>query len=99
SQSSVVSDAVLTGMQRELEKLQRAAQAAAEDAQTQVNNLNADLLQGFQKQVIPLVEELRNEKGLWIIFALGHNSNIAAAHAGLDLSGELVKRLDAKYKK
>lgn len=99
SQSSVVSDAVLTGMQRELEKLQRAAQASAEDAQTQVNNLNADLLQGFQKQVIPLVEELRNEKGLWIIFALGDNSNIAAAHAGLDLSAELVKRLDAKYKK
>ena len=39
-------------------------------------------------------EELRKERGLWIIFALGDNSNIAAAHAGLDLSAEIVKRLD-----
>ena len=30
-----------------------------------------------------------------VVFALGENSNIAAAHAGLDLSPELVKRLDA----
>jgi Skp family chaperone for outer membrane proteins len=99
TQSSVVSDAVLTGMQRDLERLQRAAQKAADDAQVEVNNLNTDLLQGFQKQVIPIVEEMRNEKGLWIIFALGENSNIAAAHAGLDLSADLVKRLDAKFKK
>lgn len=99
TQQTVVTDTVLTSMQRDLEKLQREAQAMADDAQTQVNNLNQDLLQGFQKQVIPIVEEMRNEKGLWIIFALGENSNIAAAHAGLDLSADLVKRLDAKFKK
>ena len=99
TQQSIVSDTVFTGMQRELEKMQRAAQAAAEDAQLQVNNLNADLLRGFQEKVLPLVEEVRNEKGLWIVFALGENSNIAAAHAGLDLSGEVIKRLDAKFVK
>ena len=93
-----MSEPVFTGMQRELEKLQRAAQAAAEDAQLQVNNLNADLLRGFQEKVLPIVEEVRNERGLWIVFALGENSNIAAAHAGLDLSPEVVKRLDAKIK-
>jgi hypothetical protein len=48
---------------------------------------------------MPLVEEVRVEKDLWIIFALGQDSNIAAAHLGLDLSVELVKRLDAKFKK
>jgi len=99
TQQSVVSEPVFTGMQRDLEKLQRAAQAAAEDAQLQVNNLNADLLKGFQDKVLPIVEEVRAEKNLWIIFALGDNSNIAAAHAGLDLSPEIVKRLDAKIKK
>jgi outer membrane protein len=99
AQQSVVSEPVFTGMQRDLEKLQRAAQAAAEDAQLQVNNLNQDLLKGFQEKVIPIVETVRAEKGLWIIFALGDNSNIAAAHAGLDLSPEIVKRLDATIKK
>ena len=57
-----------------------------------------ELLADFQAKVLPLVEELRKEKGLWIIFALGENSNIAAAHAGLDLSAEIVKRLDATVK-
>lgn len=99
TQQSIVSDTVFTQMQRDLEKLQRSAQAAAEDAQLQVNNLNADLLRGFQEKVMPIVEEVRNEKGLWIVFALGEGSNIAAAHAGLDLSPEVIKRLDAKYKK
>ena len=99
TQQSIVTDAVFTSMQRDLEKLQRAAQAMAEDAQTQVNNLNADLLRGFQEKVLPLVEEVRKEKDMWIVFALGENSNIAAAHAGLDLSGEVIKRLDAKYVK
>ena len=56
------------------------------------------LLQNFQAKVLPIVEDLRKEKGLWIIFALGDNSNIAAAHAGLDLSWEVIKRLDATIK-
>ena len=72
--------------------MQPAAQVQIEPAQP------GQLLQGFQEQVLPIVEEMRNEKGLWIVFALGENSNIAAAHAGLDLSAELVKRLDAKFK-
>ena len=37
----------------------------------------------------------RRERASGSIFALGENSNIAAAHAGLDLSAEVVKRLDA----
>jgi hypothetical protein len=64
----------------------------------QVDQLNTELLKSFQEQVLPLVEKLREERGLWIIFALGDNSNIAAAHAGLDLSAEIVKRLDATIK-
>jgi outer membrane protein len=98
TQQSVVSDTVLQGMARDLDKLQRAAQFAQQDAQVQVDQLNQELLKGFQEKVLPIVEKLRDEKGLWIIFALGDNSNIAAAHAGLDLSTEVVKRLDAAYK-
>lgn len=99
TQQNVVSDAVLQGMGRDLDKLQRAAQFAQQDAQVQIDQLQKELLGGFQDKVLPLVEALRAEKGLWIIFALGDNSNIAAANAGLDLSAEVVKRLDAAFKK
>lgn len=98
TQQNVVSEAKMQEMTRNLDKLQRAAQFAQEDAQVQVNQLNQELLSGFQQKVLPIVEKLRDEKGLWIVFALGDQSNIAAAHAGLDLSAEVIKRLDAQFK-
>jgi Skp family chaperone for outer membrane proteins len=98
TQQSVVSDAVLQGYARELDKMQREAQFMQQDAQVQVDQLNQELLKGFQDKVLPIVEKLREERGLWIVFALGESSNIAAAHAGLDLSPEVVKRLDAEFK-
>ena len=94
TQQGVVSDTVYNNMAKELDKLQREAQFKQQDAQVQVEQLNQELLTSFQQKVLPLVEELRKERGLWIIFALGDNSNIAAAHLGLDLSAEIVKRLD-----
>jgi Skp family chaperone for outer membrane proteins len=99
TQQNVVSDAVLLSMGRDLEKMQREAQFMQQDSQVQIDQLNQELLKSFQEKVLPVVEKLRDERGLWIIFALGDNSNIAAAHAGLDLSAEIVKRMDAAYTK
>jgi outer membrane protein len=98
TQQGVVSDTVYNGMVKDLERLGREAQFMQQDAQVQIDQKNAELLGDFQAKVLPIVEEMRKEKGLWIIFALGENSNIAAAHAGLDLSPEIVKRLDATIK-
>ena len=48
-------------------------------------------------KVLPIVEAIRNEKGLWMIFQIGvDNSPIVAAHAGLDLTAEVIKRLDPR---
>ena len=98
AQQNVVSDTVLNGMAKDLDRLQREAQFIQQDAQVQIDQKNQELLSEFQVKVLPIVEKLREEKGLWIIFALGENSNIAAAHAGLDLSADIVKRLDATIK-
>ena len=98
TQQGVVSEAVFNGMAKQLDSLTREAQFKQQDAQAQVDSLNQELLKSFQEKVLPIVEEVRKERGLWIIFALGDNSNIAAAHAGLDLSQEIVQRLDATIK-
>jgi outer membrane protein len=98
AQQNLVADAILQGLARDLDKMQRDAQYMAQDSQVQINQLNEQLLKNFQDKVLPIVEEIRKEKGLWIIFALGDNSNVAAAHAGLDLSFEVIKRLDATIK-
>ena len=98
TQQNVVPEATLLGYTRDLERMQREGQFLQQDRDVQVGQLNQELLTSFQAKVLPVVEEIRKEKGLWIIFALGENSNIAAAHAGLDLSAEVIKRLDAGVK-
>jgi len=98
AQQNLVADAIIQGWARDLDKMTRDAQYMQQDGQVQINQLNDQLLQNFQQKVLPIVEDIRKEKGLWIIFALGDNSNIAAAHAGLDLSFEVIKRLDATIK-
>lgn len=95
TQQNVVSESVLQGLVRELERMNREAQFAQQDAQVQVDQLNQELIKNLQDKVLPIVEAVRKDRDLWIIFVLGENSNIAAAHGGLDLTMEVVKRLDA----
>jgi Skp family chaperone for outer membrane proteins len=95
SQSGVLSQSALAAKNTELERLQREAQFAQQDAQSEVDNLNQQLLQNFKDKVLPIIEQLRTEKNLWAIFS-ADDSGVAAFHPGLDLSIELTKRLDAK---
>ena len=49
---------------------------------------------GFTDKMIPIAEAIRKEKGLWFILAVGNESGVIALDEALDLSEELVKRLD-----
>jgi len=95
-QTGVLSPQALQEKQADLSKLQREAQYAQQDWQAQVDSLNKQLLDDFQEKALPIVEEVRKEKGLWAIFNL-QSSGVVASHPGLELSAEVVKRLDAKY--
>ena len=101
SQKGVISDAALAQMGRQLESMQRDAQNKQAEFTSAEQNLNDDLLRDFQDKVSPIIEALRVEKGLWVIFAVQDADNpgmvtIASANEGLNLSSEIVKRLDAK---
>jgi outer membrane protein len=95
SQQSVASETTINSWGKELDRLRREGQFMQEDAQVQEEQMQRELLGTFQVKVLPIVEAIRNEKGLWIVFQLGDGSPIIAAHAGLDLTAEVVKRLDA----
>jgi Skp family chaperone for outer membrane proteins len=49
----------------------------------------------FQKRLVPVIDELAKEKGLYAVFSAA-DSGAAYMHPGLDLSAEVIKRLDAK---
>ena len=91
-------------MRRDLDRLQLDAQAAQQKANADEQNLNEDLLTDFSQKAMPVIEELRVEKDLWVILGVtevGENGGgqliVASANPGLDLSMEIVKRLDAKF--
>lgn len=95
SGTGVLSAAVLAQKNSEIDKLTRELQFLQEQAQADIQALQQQLLEEFGNKVLPLVEQLRVERGLWVIFTLGDGTGVAAVHPGLDLSAEVVKRLDA----
>ena len=91
---SVLSAQAAGQLQRDIEKQERELQFAQQDANTELNELREGLLQEFQIRLNPVLEEIRKEKGLHMIFNAGDGA-LAAADMGLNLSGEVIKRMDS----
>jgi Skp family chaperone for outer membrane proteins len=105
TQQGVVDDKIIVQWGRDLDRKQRDLQNAQQDAQVQVDQLTQDLLNNFEKQVLPHIEAVRAEKNLWVIFAIPPQQGdtppglqVVSAAPGLDLSLEIVKRLNAVVK-
>jgi Skp family chaperone for outer membrane proteins len=90
----VMSEAARAQLEKDIDRLQRDIQFANSNAQAEVNDLQNELQAEFQKRLIPIIEELAKEKGLYMIFTA--ESGFAFVHPGLNLSDEVIKRLDAK---
>ncbi len=90
---SVMNETARASAEREIEKLQRELQFAQQDAQSDVEQLTQQLQNDFGQRLQPIIDALANEKGLHMI--LQAQQWIAWANPGLDLSDEIVKRLNA----
>ena len=97
-QGTVVDPGVLKQWNQDLARLQREAQFAEQEAQVQRDQLQQDVLAEFEKLVVPVINAMRIEKKLDAILAVQGESGgltLISIEPGLDLSGELVKRLTA----
>jgi Skp family chaperone for outer membrane proteins len=98
-QQGVIEASVLRGWSHELQRLEREAQFAQQEAQIQLNQLWEDVLATFEERLVPIVDTLRVEKGLYAIFGLQNETSglsLLSIDRGLDVSAEVVKRLNAK---
>ena len=98
TQQNLVAPNILASMQREGERGTRELQAMQENYQAEVQQKQDDLINNFASKVQPIVEAIRNERGLWAVWVPTQESGLFAYHPGLDLTPEILKRLDATYK-
>ncbi|MGE0449998.1 MAG: OmpH family outer membrane protein [Vicinamibacterales bacterium] len=94
---TVMSEAARAQLQKEIDRQTLEGQRFEQDAQSELQELQADLQQDFQAHLMPILEELSKEKGLQVLFSAS-DSGVIWAEPGIDLTLEAVKRLDAAPK-
>ena len=92
--SGVMSESARTQLEKEIERQQVEAQRLQQDAQAEVNELQQELQGEFQKRLFPIVQQVAQEKGLQMLLSQV-DAGIVWADPGLDLTDEIVKKLDA----
>jgi outer membrane protein len=94
---SVMNEAARTQLEKEIERQTKDAERFQQDAQAEINELQQEVQNEFVKKLSPIIEQLANEKGLHMVFN-AVESGIAWAAPGLDLTADVVKKLDAANK-
>jgi outer membrane protein len=81
-------------LQADLQRKQTERQRAAEDAGRAMQELQVRSLEQIQNELIPIIDQIRKDKGLDVIFDLAKSGGVYVSPA-LDLTAEVIKRYDA----
>jgi Skp family chaperone for outer membrane proteins len=92
---SVMSDAARDQLTKDIASLQRDNERFEQDAQAELNELQQSLQNDLFKKLIPVLEDIRKDKDLWMILSAA-DAGMLVANPGLDFTEEAVKRMDAK---
>ncbi len=92
-EGAVMSAAVAAELQKTIEKLNVEVQRFTQDAQAEVQELQQQLQQEFQQRPEPVLQQVAADMGLQFVFN-GPDAGLVWAHAALDISGEVIKKLD-----
>ena len=84
-------------MARDVARLQREVEFARESAQVEFQQLRTDVEMDLQSKVAPVVAEIAKEKRLHAVFTV--DSTLLYRLPALDISDEVVRRLDLQVKK
>ena len=92
--ASVLSESVRGTQQKEVERLQTDLQRATQDAQKAVEDLQNELQLEFQRKLLPVLSEVSAAKNLHMVFS-SVDSGVVWADPGLDITSDIIKKLDA----
>lgn len=97
SSGSVMNEAARTQLEKEIERQQREGERFQQDAQAEINEIQQEVNNEFMKKVQPIIDQIAVEKGLHFVFN-APEAGLAWAAPGLDISGDVIKKLDAMAK-
>jgi len=91
---AVMSDAARGQLEKDIERQTREGERFQQDAQAEINELQQELQLDFQKKILPIVQQVREEKSLQILFSRA-DAGIVSWDPGIDLTSDVIKKLDA----
>ena len=91
--STIINDAARLSLEKEVDKLTREVQFLQQEAQSERNALQTELQVEFQRKLNPVLELIGKEKNLHMLVDI-QNSGAVWVDTGLDLTQEVIKRLD-----
>jgi outer membrane protein len=93
-EGSVMNPAAAAELQKNIEKLNVEVQRFTQDAQAEVQELQQELQQEFQQRLEPVLSQVATEMNLQFVFN-GPDAGLVWADSALDISAEVIKKLDA----
>jgi Skp family chaperone for outer membrane proteins len=97
SSGSVMNETARVQLEKEIERQQKEGERFQQDAQAEINELQQEVNNEFMKKVQPVIDQIATEKGLHFVFN-AQDSGLAWAAPGLDISADVVKKLDSGAK-
>jgi len=92
--SAVLGDDTRLQIQKDVDRITKEIERLTQDAQAELQELQNDLQVDFQRKVAPVIEAVAREKNLQLLFSQA-DSGLVWADNGLDLTLEVIRRLDA----
>ena len=93
-EGSVMSASAAGDLQKNVERLTLEVQRFTQDAQAEVQELQQSLQQEFQQRLEPVLQQVAQDMGLQFVFN-GPDAGLVWADASLDISAEVIKKLDS----
>jgi Skp family chaperone for outer membrane proteins len=95
--SQVLTESARAQMDKDVARLQRDLQYSGQNAQAEVQQRETELETDLERQVVPVVSDIAKEHGLHAVFLA--NPQILYADPRVDITDEVIRRMDAKSKK
>jgi Skp family chaperone for outer membrane proteins len=96
TQGAMLTQQAVSQLDKEIERQNLDFQYKQKSAETEIQNLQTELFSELAGKMQPILEAFAKEKGLLLVLDLRQGPTWAAA--GMDISPEIVKRLDAVKK-